>query len=134
MLVLHDDEVLLGRHADWPQGLYSLLAGFMEPGETVEDSARREVKEETGVTIGEVGYLGSQPWPFPSSLMLGCVCEAEDQALTVDYAELEDAQWVSRAKMQVILDGKHPRMTPPRKDAIARAILEDWVNDEVRLP
>ena len=134
MLVLHDDEVLLGRHAEWPQGLYSLLAGFMEPGETVEDAVRREVKEETGVAVGEVGYLGSQPWPFPSSLMLGCVGTAENQALTVDYAELEDAQWVSRAKMQVILDGKHPRMVPPRTDAIARAILEDWVNDEVRLP
>ena len=134
MLILHDDEVLLGRHEEWPQGLYSLLAGFMEPGETVEDAVRREVKEETGVTIGEVGYVGSQPWPYPGNLMLGCVCEAEEKDLTIDYDELEDAQWVSRAKMEVILQGKHPRLTPPSKDAIARAILEDWVNGDLRLP
>ncbi|MEM7058879.1 MAG: NAD(+) diphosphatase [Pseudomonadota bacterium] len=134
MLILHDDEVLLGRHAEWPQGQYSLLAGFIEPGETVEDAVRRQVKEETGVTIAEVGYIGSQPWPFPNSLMLGCVGDAEDRDLTIDFAELEDAQWVSRAKMHVILAGKHPRMTPPRKDAIARAILEDWVSGNIRLP
>lgn len=134
MLILKDDQVLLGRQATWPKGLYSLLAGFVEPGETFEDAARREVKEETGVEVGAVAYLGCQPWPFPSSLMIGCVCEAETTELTIDHTELEDAQWISRAKMQVILAGKHPRLLPPRTDAIARAILADWCEGDVRLP
>lgn len=134
MLILRDDEVLLGRQSVWPPGLFSLLAGFMEPGETIEDSVRRETKEETSVEVGRVGYLGCQPWPFPSNLMLGCVGEAESKVIKIDPEELEDAQWVSRAKMAVILEGKHPRIAPPRKDAIARAILTDWVNGEIKWP
>ena len=134
MLILRDDEVLLGRQSQFPPGTYSLLAGFMEPGETMEDAVRREIKEETSVEVGRVGYLGCQPWPFPSNLMLGCVGEAESINIKIDPNELEDAQWVSRAKMQVILDGKHPRIMPPRKDAIARAILMDWVSGEIRFP
>ncbi|MEM1300278.1 MAG: NAD(+) diphosphatase [Pseudomonadota bacterium] len=134
MLVLRDDEALLGRQSQFPPGIYSLLAGFMEPGETVEDAVRREVKEETSVDIGRVGYLGCQPWPFPSNLMIACVCEAESVKLKIDPDELEDAQWVSRAKMQVVLDGKHPRLSAPRKDAIAWAILTDWVNGEINFP
>lgn len=134
MLVLRDDEVLLGRQSQFPAGIYSLLAGFMEPGETIEDAVRREVKEETSVDIGRVGYLGCQPWPFPSNLMIGCVCEAESITLKIDPDELEDAQWVSRAKMQVVLEGKHPRLNAPRRDAIAWAILTDWVNGEIKFP
>ena len=134
MLVLRDDEVLLGRQSVWPPGLYSLLAGFMEPGETIEDAVRRETKEETSVEVGRVGYLGCQPWPFPSNLMLGCVAEAETKTIKIDPDELEDAQWVSRAKMEVILEGKHPRFASPRKDAIARAILTDWVTGEIKFP
>lgn len=131
MLILHDDQVLVGRQTQFPPGTYSLLAGFMEPGETIEEAVRRETKEETTIEVGRVGYLGCQPWPFPASLMLGCVGEAETTDITIDPAELEDAQWISRAKMQVILEGKHPRIKPPRKDAIARAILTDWVNGNV---
>lgn len=134
MLILQDDSVLVGRQSQFPPGIYSLLAGFMEPGETIEDAVRRETKEETSVEVGRVGYLGCQPWPFPSNLMLGCWGEAETTELTVDPDELEDAQWVSRAKMQVILDGKHPRIASPRKDAIARAILTDWVRGDIRFP
>ena len=134
MLILNDDNVLVGRQSTFPQGIYSLLAGFMEPGETVEDAVRRETLEETGVEVGEVGYLGSQPWPFTSNLMLGCVGIAESTHIKVDPAELEDAQWISRAKMDVILQGKHPRIAPPRQDAIARAILADWVAGGVRMP
>lgn len=134
MLILRDDQVLLGRQSVWPPGLYSLLAGFMEPGETFEDAVRRETKEETSVEVGRISYLGCQPWPFPSNLMIGCVGEAETTTIKIDPEELEDAQWVSRAKMQVILDGKHPRILPPRKDAIARAILTDWVNGDIRFP
>ena len=134
MLILKDDNVLLGRQSSFPAGIYSLLAGFMEPGETVEDSVRRETLEEAGIEVGEVGYLGSQPWPYLSNIMLGCVGIAETDSIKVDPAELEDAQWISRAKMEVILQGKHPRMSPPRKDAIARAILADWVAGNIRLP
>ncbi|MEM7744944.1 MAG: NAD(+) diphosphatase [Pseudomonadota bacterium] len=134
MLVVHDDNVLLGRQAKFASGIYSLLAGFMEPGETIEDAVRREVKEETSVRIGHVGYLGCQPWPFPSNLMLGCWAQAETTDLNVDPYELDDAQWISRAKMGVILQGKHPRISPPRDDAIARAILTDWVQGNLGLP
>lgn len=134
MLVLRDDEVLLGRQSQFLPGMYSLLAGFMEPGETIEDAVRREVKEETSVEVGRVGYLGCQPWPFPSNLMIGCVCEAETSLIKIDPEELEDAIWVSRAKMAVILEGKHPRMASPRKDAIAWAVLTDWVKGQIRFP
>ncbi|MEM0988183.1 MAG: NAD(+) diphosphatase [Pseudomonadota bacterium] len=133
MLVVHEDSVLLGRQAQFPPGIYSLLAGFMEPGETVEDAVRRETKEETAVQVGRVGYLGCQPWPFPSNLMLGCWAEAETTDIRVDPEELEDAQWITRAKMQVILEGKHPRIKAPRKDAIARAILTDWVQGDLSI-
>ncbi|MEM9059784.1 MAG: NAD(+) diphosphatase [Pseudomonadota bacterium] len=134
MLILSDDAVLVGRQRQFPDGIYSLLAGFMEPGETVEDAVRREVLEEAGVEVGAVGYLGSQPWPYVSNIMLGCVGIAETTEIRVDPDELEDAQWISRAKMDVILQGKHPRINPPRDDAIARAILSDWVNGEVKVP
>ncbi|MEM8698663.1 MAG: NAD(+) diphosphatase [Pseudomonadota bacterium] len=128
MLVVKDDHVLLGRQSSWPEGLYSLLAGFMEPGETIEEAVRRETKEETGIQIGRVRYLACQPWPFPSSLMLGCVAEALSSNIKIDRTELEDAQWISRAKMEVVLDGRHPRMGAPRKDAIASVMLNAWVD------
>jgi NAD+ diphosphatase len=131
MLILHGEDVLLGRQSTFPPGIYSLLAGFMEPGETIEDAVRRETHEETSVRVGRVAYLGCQPWPFPSNLMLGCIGEAETTGITIDPAELEDAQWVSRAEMQEILDGGHARIAAPRRDAIARAILTDWVRGEV---
>ena len=131
MLILRDDHVLLGRQSSWPEGLYSLLAGFMEPGETIEEAVRRETREESGVEIGRVRYLACQPWPFPSSLMLGCMAEALTETLTIDTNELQDAQWISRAKMDVVLQGKHPRMAAPRKDAIASAILKAWVSGDL---
>lgn len=134
MLVLRDDEVLLGRKSIFAPGLYSLLAGFVEPGETIEDAVRRETKEETSVEVGHVSYLGAQPWPYPSNLMFGCVAGAETTAIKIDPNELEDARWVSRAKMEVILAGKHPRLKPPRRDAIAWAILTDWVAGRIELP
>ncbi|MBY8976609.1 NAD(+) diphosphatase [Rhodobacteraceae bacterium NNCM2] len=131
MLIVRDDHVLLGRQSVWPEGLYSLLAGFMEPGETIEDAVRRETFEESGVEIGEVRYVACQPWPFPSSLMLGCMAEALTDELTIDHNELEDAEWFSRAKVEVILQGKHPRIRSPRKDAIASSILRAWVAGEL---
>jgi NAD+ diphosphatase len=128
MLVLSGDKVLLGRQAGWEPRVYSLLAGFMEPGETLEAAVRREVFEETGVETGRVGYLASQPWPFPSSLMFGCAAEALGEDLTIDRTELEDALWVSKAEVARTLAGEGERFAPARKGAIARHILEAWVS------
>lgn len=127
MLITKDDHVLVGRSPGWPEGMYSLLAGFVEPGETLEAAVRREVKEESGITVGPVSYLASQPWPFPASLMFGCQGEALDDAITVDPEELEDAMWVSRADMHIVFAGQHPVMKPARKGAIAHFLLDNWL-------
>ena len=131
MLVLDGDRVLLGRQPGWDNGMYSLLAGFVEPGETIEEAVRREVHEETGVRVGAVRYLTSQPWPFPASLMIGCVARAETSAITIDPVELEDALWPGKAEMADALAGKHDRIRPARKGAIAQTILRAWVEDRV---
>ena len=131
MLILRGDQVLIGRQSGFPPGIYSLLAGFVEPGETIEDAVRREVLEETQVRVGRVGYLGCQPWPFPANLMMGCIGEAETSEITRDPHELEDARWVSREDMEAIIRGEHPEIKAPRPDAIARAILTDWVNGAI---
>jgi NAD+ diphosphatase len=108
MVVKHGDRILLGRQASWPEGMLSALAGFMEPGETLEDAVRREVREEAGITVGSVRYETSQPWPFPSSLMIGCLCEALSDEITVDTKELELVRWFSRDDVRLMITGKHP--------------------------
>ncbi len=98
MLVRDDDDrCLLGRQASWPTGRFSTLAGFVEPGESLEQAVAREVAEEVGVAVTEVRYVGSQPWPFPSSLMLGFMARAADREIAVDGVEIEQARWFSRA-------------------------------------
>jgi NAD+ diphosphatase len=129
MLIVRGDRVLLGRAAMWPQGMYSLLAGFAEPGETLEAAVRREVQEEAGIEVGAVRYLASQPWPFPSSLMIGCVGEALSDAITPDPTELEDALWLSRQDLLDAMIGAHPRIKPAREGAIARFLLDAWLAD-----
>ncbi|HUF56875.1 MAG TPA: NAD(+) diphosphatase [Thermohalobaculum sp.] len=131
MLILDGEDVLLGRQSAWPEGLYSLLAGFMEPGETIEEAVRRETREEAAIEVGEVRYLGCQPWPFPTTLMIGCLGRALGREITRDPAELEDARWVGRDEMARVLAGAHAEMRPARVDAIARTILEAWVAGEV---
>ncbi len=131
MLILSGNSVLLGRQASWPEGMYSLLAGFMEPGETVEAAVRRETFEEAGVRVGRVEYLASQPWPFPSSLMIGCRGEALGRDLTLDPAEIEDALWVSRERAMAALAGMDPVIRPSRRGAIARFLLESWLADRL---
>ncbi|MDT8344862.1 MAG: NAD(+) diphosphatase [Thermohalobaculum sp.] len=130
MLVTDGARVLLGRQQPWPAGLYSCLAGFMEPGETIEDAVRREVWEETQVRVGHVRYLACQPWPFPASLMLGCTAQALTDRITRDPTELEDALWLPRAELAEMLDGRHPRFGSPRVDAIARVLLAAWLAGE----
>lgn len=129
MLVTQGNRTLLGRSPGWPPGMYSCLAGFVEPGETVEAAVRREVAEETGVRIGAVRYAASQPWPFPASLMLGCRAEALTEAITLDPAELEDALWITREEMVTVMAGGHPQIRPPRRGAIAHALLQAWLAD-----
>ncbi len=129
MLITKGDRVLVGRSPGWPDGMYSLLAGFVEPGETMEAAVRREVFEEAGVTVGAVGYLASQPWPFPASLMFGCWGEALTDEITLDPAELEDALWVSRAEMQTVFDGQHPKINAARRGAIAHFLLDNWLRN-----
>lgn len=129
MLITHGDSVLMGRSPGWPQGMYSLLAGFVEPGETLEAAVRREVFEESGVRVGEVGYLSSQPWPFPASLMFGCSGHATSTEINIDPIEIEDAMWVSRDEMMQAFAGEHPKILPARKGAIAHFLLENWLAD-----
>jgi NAD+ diphosphatase len=119
--------MLVGRQPVWPAGMYSLLAGFVEPGETIEAAVRREVLEEAGIAVGRVGYVISQPWPFPASLMLACHGIALSREITVDPDELEDARWVSRERMLDIHAGRDPEMTAARPGAVARFVIDRWL-------
>lgn len=131
MLVTRGNSLLLGRNAVWPEGMYSLLAGFVEPGETIEAAVRREVFEETSVRCGEVRYLASQPWPFPASLMIGCATEATSEAITIDPNELEEALWISREDMLSVFAGQHPKIKAGRKGAIASFLIGKWLADQL---
>jgi NAD+ diphosphatase len=131
MLVTRGNAVLLGRSPGWPEGMFSALAGFVEPGETLEAAVRREVLEEAGITCGAVGYLASQPWPFPASLMIGMRTEALDSRITLDPEELEDARWVSREELVQVFAGQHPEIRPPRRGAIAEFLLRNWLADRL---
>ncbi len=131
MLITHGESVLVGRSPHWPERMFSLLAGFVEPGETVEDAVRREVMEEAGVKVGSVRYLASQPWPFPASLMLGCHGIAETTGLRLDPEELEDARWVGRTEMLEVFMGRHPEIAGARNGAIAHFLLQAWLSDRL---
>ncbi len=129
MLITHGNNVLIGRSDFWPEGMYSLLAGFVEPGETLEAAVRREVKEETNIEVAEVGYLASQPWPFPNSLMFGCYGHATTTEITLDPNELEDARWMSREEMMAVHAGENPSIWAARKGSIAHFLIENWLAD-----
>ncbi len=129
MLITRGNKVLIGRSPHWPEGMYSLLAGFMEPGETIEAAVRREVYEETAVKIGAVGYLASQPWPFPSSLMIGCWGAALSEDITIDAKEIEDALWTTREEIMDAWANKTPTMVAARKGAIAHFLIKNWLSD-----
>lgn len=132
MLITRGNAVLVGRSPGWPEGMYSLLAGFVEPGETLEAAVRREVFEESGIRVGAVSYLASQPWPFPASLMFGCAGEALSADIVIDPLEIEDARWVTREEMIAVFAGEHADMLPARKGAIAHFLLQNWLADTLR--
>jgi NAD+ diphosphatase len=128
MLAEHQGRVLVGRQPQYPPRRYSALAGFIEPGESIEEAVARELREEAGVKVAEVRYVASQPWPFPGSLMIACLARAEDDALTIDRTELDDAMWVDRAGVEAALarDPDAPFQAPPHF-AIANTLLHAWL-------
>jgi NAD+ diphosphatase len=125
MMITRGDRCLLGRQPRFPPQLFTCLAGFLEPGETVEDAVRRESFEEAGIRCGEVRYVGCQPWPFPSQLMLGCTAEALGEDITIDGEELAEARWFERAEVQAMLTGGGGLWVPPAI-AIAHHLIARW--------
>jgi len=125
MLVVDvEDRALLGRQPGWPEGRYSTLAGFVDPGESLENAVRREVAEEVGVEIGEVTYLGNQPWPFPASLMVGFFAEALTTEIAVDHEEISDARWFTREQMRA--EAEAGTLLLPGGISISRTLIETW--------
>jgi NAD+ diphosphatase len=124
MLVHDGDRAVLGRQAHWPPGRYSALAGFVEPGESLEEAVAREVREETGALVAEIDYRSSQPWPFPASLMLGFIARWTSGEPAIGDGELEDVRWFTREE---IASG---RVKLPPRQAIARRLIEDWLGRE----
>lgn len=119
---------LLGRQAAWPEGRMSALAGFLEPGETIEEGCAREIEEEAGLTVTAVRYHSSQPWPFPSQLMIGLIAEVDSDDARPDQTELEAVAWLTRAQAAEVLAGTHPSIKAPPRVAIARTLLQAWVD------
>ncbi len=129
MLITHGSDILLGRSPQWPDAMYSCLAGFVEPGETIESAVRREVFEETQIKVGDVRYITSQPWPFPNSLMFGCHGLATSRDIEIDPNEIEDAKWVSRAQMMDVFSGHDTSLMPARPGSIAHYLIRSWMAD-----
>ena len=125
MLVTYGDQCLLGRQSSWPAGMHSTLAGFVEPGESLEEAVAREIKEESGVDVERPVYHSSQPWPFPSSIMLGFRAEARSMDLKIDTDELETAAWFHRDQLLDSPEDSNFRL--PRKISIARRLVDDWL-------
>jgi NAD+ diphosphatase len=132
MLAIEGERCVLGRSHRFQSGMWSCLAGFVEPGETVEEAVRRETREEAGIVCGEVAYFASQPWPFPMSLMIGCHAQARSHDIVIDRTELDDARWFEREEVALMLSGQHPQgFTAPLPHAIAHHILRAWVEKDV---
>jgi NAD+ diphosphatase len=128
MLPIASDRCVLGRSPRFPQTMWSCLAGFAEPGESIEEAVRREVAEEVGLTCASVSYFASQPWPFPSSLMIGCLAEAVTEEIVIDKDEIEEARWFDRAELNLMLTRRHPqRLSTPPPLAIAHHIIRAFV-------
>jgi NAD+ diphosphatase len=131
MLAIHDGACLVGRNARFPGAMYSALAGFIEPGETIEEAVRRELMEEVSVKVGKVRYHSTQPWPFPSSLMIGCIAEAESRDFKVDGTEISDARWLDRDTAKRLIYGERmPDISVPPSLAIAHHLLKAFADGE----
>ena len=126
MLVEHDGRLMLGRGLGWPEGRFSALAGFVEPGESIEEGVAREVLEEAGVRVRDVTYVASQPWPFPSQLMIGCHSHADSDELTIDDTEMAEINFYTRDEVQAALAGNGPFVAPP-PHAIAHYLMQWWI-------
>jgi NAD+ diphosphatase len=132
MLAVDGERCLLGRSPRFVPTMWSCLAGFVEPGEAIEDAVRRETREEAGIVCGRVAYFASQPWPFPSSLMIGCHAQALSRDIVVDHTELEGARWFSRSEVAAMLMRQHPEgLTTPPPVAIAHHIIRAWLETEI---
>jgi NAD+ diphosphatase len=129
MLPVKGDKCLLGRQAIWPKGMFSALAGFLEPGESIEEACAREVKEEAGLTVIDAVYHSSQPWPFPSQLMIGLIAEVSDDQARPDQTELESVAWLTRAEARAVLAGAHPTIQAPPPFAIAHSLIKAWAEE-----
>lgn len=130
MVVEDGEQILLGRQPQFPPGMYSCLAGFVEHGENIEDAVVREVLEESQIQVRSVKYVASQAWPFPAQLMIGCIAQAENQSIVTD-SELEDAQWFDRSAIGQMLDFSHPKgYTIPPSIAIAHQLIQGWYSRE----
>lgn len=129
MLVEHDGRLMLGRGLGWPEGRFSALAGFVEPGESIEEAVAREVFEESGVRVRDVTYVASQPWPFPSQLMIGCHSHADDHALVIDETEMAEVRWFARAEVEAAMaGGEGAAFIAPPPHAIAHHLLQWWID------
>ncbi len=128
MLAVDGERCLLGRQPRFPKLMYSALAGFVEPGETIEEAVRREIHEEAGIVVDEVAYVASQPWPFPASLMIGCLARAATRDIFMDHDELEDARWFTRDEAHAMFEKRHPEgLVGPTRMAIANHLLRVWL-------
>jgi NAD+ diphosphatase len=131
MLATHGDACLVGRGKQFPPGMFSALAGFIEPGETIEEAVRRELMEEAGVKTGAVTYYATQPWPFPSSLMIGCFAEAENREIKVDESEIAEAIWLERSKARALTAGERVEgLWVPPSIAIAHHLIKTWAEKD----
>jgi NAD+ diphosphatase len=124
MMVTHEGRALLGRQPSWPEGRYSTLAGFVDPGESLEEAVVREVAEEVGVEVGDVTYFGNQPWPFPQSLMVGFFARARGTDISVDGEEIEHARWFTREEMRA--EAEAGTLVLPGGISISRSLVEAW--------
>lgn len=130
MLVTHGDTCLLARSARFPESMVSCLAGFVEPGETIEEAVRRETLEEAGLNVGDVTYVASQPWPFPHSLMIGCMAEAQNTNIVLEPDELESGGWYTRQDVRKMFDDMHSEgIHVPPSGSIAHYLIRRWVED-----
>lgn len=129
MLPVHGERCMLGRQDAWPKGMFSALAGFLEPGESIEEACARELSEEAGLRTRTVRYHSSQPWPYPSSLMIGLIAEVEDDEGSPDQTELAEVRWFTRDEARQILSGGYDGVTAPTSMAIAHQLLKAWVEE-----